>query len=268
MKKKKWLIVLVVTVIILALVIGVPLVINELYKKGPGYITVWDGADVLSFYGTILGSAITIVALIVTLISTRRQIQRERFLERNRIKWEKVDSIITQALINISPLQMQESLERSPDASTTVYVITVISRLQSYAAKAKSSLDLIHCYVDPIQDRCISHYVDDLNDAIKQFCDIESQLEKQYIYLQSEGATHHGIIPDSAILLCLQNNREIMRNLRNAHSGTYQDLLNNKRDIFEKIYAEIDAQANRILKFGKEKGEAPCPPLNGLEKKK
>lgn len=56
MKKKKWLTALVITVIILAFVIGVPLIINELYKKGPGYITVWNGADMLSYYGTILGS--------------------------------------------------------------------------------------------------------------------------------------------------------------------------------------------------------------------
>lgn len=268
MKKKKWLIVLVVTIIILALVIGIPLGINELYKKGSGYITVWDGADVLSFYGTILGSTITIIALIVTLISTRKQIQRERFLERNQIKWEKVESIITQALINISPLQMQESLGGNAEISTMVYVSTVISRLQSYAAKAKSSLDLIYCYVDPTQDYYISDYLNDLNDAIKQFCEIETQLERQYTYLQSAGATHHGVIPDSAILLCLQGNREIMQNLRNSHSGTYQDLLNKKRSVFEKIYTEIDLKANHILEFRKEKGDMPCPPLNGSEKKK
>lgn len=63
MKKKKWLIVLVVTVIILALVIGVPLAINELYKKGPGYITVWDGADMLSYYGTLLGACGAVIGV-------------------------------------------------------------------------------------------------------------------------------------------------------------------------------------------------------------
>ena len=50
MKKKKWLIVLAVMAIVLVLVIGIPLIINKLYKMGPGFVTVWDGADMLSYY--------------------------------------------------------------------------------------------------------------------------------------------------------------------------------------------------------------------------
>lgn len=63
MKKKKWLIVLVVTIIILTLVIGIPLGINELYKEGPGYITVWDGANMLSYYGTLLGACGAVIGV-------------------------------------------------------------------------------------------------------------------------------------------------------------------------------------------------------------
>ena len=36
--------------------VAVPIIINELYKTGEGYITVWSGADVLSYYGSILGA--------------------------------------------------------------------------------------------------------------------------------------------------------------------------------------------------------------------
>lgn len=77
MRKKKWIATLVIIVIILTLVFGIPLIINELYKKGPGYITVWDGADMLSFYGTMLGTGATILALVITIAFTRKQIIRE-----------------------------------------------------------------------------------------------------------------------------------------------------------------------------------------------
>lgn len=32
------------------LLIGIPIIINECYKANCGYITVWDGADVLGYY--------------------------------------------------------------------------------------------------------------------------------------------------------------------------------------------------------------------------
>lgn len=50
----------------LILVSGViPIIINESYKNGKGYITVWTGADVLSFYGALIGAVGTIVLGIV-----------------------------------------------------------------------------------------------------------------------------------------------------------------------------------------------------------
>lgn len=42
------------------LIVGIPIIINECYKANCGYITVWDGADVLGYYGAILGSIIAV----------------------------------------------------------------------------------------------------------------------------------------------------------------------------------------------------------------
>lgn len=55
-----WLIVCLILVSIL-----IPIAINESYKKGGGYITVWDGKDVLSFYGSLIGAVGTIVLGVV-----------------------------------------------------------------------------------------------------------------------------------------------------------------------------------------------------------
>ena len=52
------------------LIIGVPIVINECYKTNSGYTTVWDGADLLGYYGAILGSVIAVATLAVTNIFT------------------------------------------------------------------------------------------------------------------------------------------------------------------------------------------------------
>ena len=55
------------------LVVGVPIIINECYKANCGYKTVWDGSDVLGYYGTILGSAIAVFSIIVTIAFTKHR---------------------------------------------------------------------------------------------------------------------------------------------------------------------------------------------------
>lgn len=66
--------------IIVGSIVGVPIVINELYKCDKGYITVWEGSDVLAYYGSLLGAAATIIALVVTIIFTQKNQKEERKL--------------------------------------------------------------------------------------------------------------------------------------------------------------------------------------------
>ena len=43
---------------LLAVVIGIPVIINESYKANSGYMTMWGAADALAYYGTILGALV------------------------------------------------------------------------------------------------------------------------------------------------------------------------------------------------------------------
>ncbi|MBE6845184.1 MAG: hypothetical protein E7508_05635 [Ruminococcus sp.] len=54
MKKKLVFIISIVTLLLILVII--PIIINELYKIGKGYTTVWSGADMLSYYGSIVAS--------------------------------------------------------------------------------------------------------------------------------------------------------------------------------------------------------------------
>ena len=51
--------------VFLLLIVGVPIVINECYKAG-GYITMWNAADVLSYYGAFMAAVIGIVGVYLT----------------------------------------------------------------------------------------------------------------------------------------------------------------------------------------------------------
>ena len=54
MRKSKF--IAIIISIILVSVVVVPVAINESYKYGVVYVTKWDAADVLSYYGTVLGA--------------------------------------------------------------------------------------------------------------------------------------------------------------------------------------------------------------------
>ena len=105
MMKKSWTKWILIAVIALVLVAGVPIIINECYKTNSGYMTILGAADVLSYYGTILGALVTVATVVVTILFTYKQIQRDSFLRRENEKWLNVESVFSNALntINIMP---------------------------------------------------------------------------------------------------------------------------------------------------------------------
>ena len=70
--KKKILFAIAVLLGIILFVFGVPIAINECYRVG-GYITLWNAADVLGYYGTILGAVVSIGVLAGHCTSDARQ---------------------------------------------------------------------------------------------------------------------------------------------------------------------------------------------------
>lgn len=79
--------------VILALlaVIGDSIIINECCKGGSGYITIWNAADILSYYGTVLVVLVTATTMAVTIIFNRKQLQRESFLQLKGQTFEAID---------------------------------------------------------------------------------------------------------------------------------------------------------------------------------
>ena len=77
--KKYWTknkVLFIVMVVLIAAII--PFIINWAYKKG-GYVTVWDGSDLLAFYGNILTAAAAILGVYYTLdYSKFKQMEYEK----------------------------------------------------------------------------------------------------------------------------------------------------------------------------------------------
>ncbi len=73
----RWKCFVLISIIIAILVIGIPIIINELYKLNFGYWTLWTAADVLAYYSVILSGIISIVALYVTIYFTRKDTEQQ-----------------------------------------------------------------------------------------------------------------------------------------------------------------------------------------------
>ncbi len=115
---KKWWVY--ATVIIITVII-IPLLINIAFKVSSGYdllIAEWGAGDALSFYGTVLGSIVTVIGLITTIIFTNKQNRQSEIFQRNMIiadnkkvlleeKYEKIFNWI----YNIKEVVLLEALE-------------------------------------------------------------------------------------------------------------------------------------------------------------
>lgn len=235
--------------------VAVPIIINESYKFGSQTgvfcLTEWKAADMLTYYGSVLGGGATVLALVYTIVFTRMQLRRERFLESSYATWKKIDTIISQVLLDILPLKMRNTSKL--DGSLNQNIHTIISHLQTYALTAKTSLDIVKCYVSPDEYDKIGLYISELWHAIEQFCAIENELEQIYTDLQQSALQNGGNIPDELLSSSLTAANQLFKTkIPDAYNGLYQDLLNMKRDVFRKIYAEIDDQADKMLFFSKE----------------
>ena len=131
----------VITAIILIVVI--PIVINELYKTNSGYVTIWDAADVLNYYGTVLGACVAAGALIITIAFTKRQIQRDSFIKNQEEKWNRIDDLVSGSLVKIHPTRIAESISK---ASAKDFGET-ISALHLFSFQAKTALDSLFGYI-------------------------------------------------------------------------------------------------------------------------
>lgn len=108
MKTKRIVKIVLVVLGAIFLIIGIPIIINECYKANFGYTTVWDGADALGYYGSILGSVIAVATLAITIIFTKKQIQRDNFLKTETEKWTKIENIFASVLDDINPIRVMK----------------------------------------------------------------------------------------------------------------------------------------------------------------
>lgn len=225
---------------------GIPILINESYKTGTGYVTLLSPADILSYIGSVIGSIITAVCLVVTILYTKRQIASDRYLTQKKQRWSYVETIIEQALSDVSPLHLL--ILPKEEGATTNHILDRINQIQSYRLKAKTSLDMIKCHINPHEYTKIAVLVDEMAEFIMLCDSIADELRAPYAAMLDRIAKGENI-GDLSLQYYFNETAEPAKRIPIIHGGTYQKLLNMKRDTFDAINVEIESCANQMLSF-------------------
>ena len=263
--------ILIAVLIMAFFVLGVPILINECYKYG-GYVTIWGAADVLSYYGDVLGASIAVATLAITILFTRKQLQREDYLKSRKESWSKIENAFTTTLKEINPvLPFKESIENGQAEPSIAIII-----FQRYSLSCQTIIDELISYLDHSDYIKVKDLIDQITTASKEFMQIADEEISVYRKLQTFNgrtlaqqtmdieAKCPGSFPEGQIAFC----RELLHDTDNlsyevfsqdigkvnekliaAYENSYRPLLALKRTTFEKIDNEVQKEADRILHF-------------------
>ena len=274
MKKSciKWFIIGLIAVIIF--VVGVPIIINECYKTNSGYMTMWSAADVLSYYGTILGALVAAVTIVATISFARKQIQRENYLKNQIEKWTKIEEAFMKAASRINPYQsIIETMDHTlsdPDSS--------IIRLQRYQVELTCAFDQILIFTgkedylkfreavrefEKIRDNLFEITQDKIEayGKLRKIEDCETaqkilawatdncEVLPEYVRSKCQRAVEQacGLEPDAVYAEIDSATQAIAK----VHADEFRPALLKKKEIFEAIYRDIQEKADHILQFSK-----------------
>lgn len=162
------------------LVVGIPIIINECYKADCGYITVWSGADVLGYYGAILGSTIAVATLAITIVFTKKQIQRDAFLKNEIEKWDELKKIFLQILRDINPMRALKDVMDNGVTDPT----KAVNLLQRYQIDCKMATDVLNAYLNRMDYPKFKKLIDGITAAAEDFISTSQKEIDQYSNLQ------------------------------------------------------------------------------------
>lgn len=262
---------LAVTIIAVILIFGIPILINESYKHG-GYITMWGAADVLSYYGAVLGASIAVGTLAVTILFTRKQIQRESYLNDRKAAWAKIEYIFTAILKEINPIPpMKESIEMAQTEPAKAVMV-----FQRYRMSCQTSTDELIAYLgnsDYLKVKALIDQIINVSNQFSQLADEEIDIYRKLLTFNGRTLAQQtidieekypGSFPEGQVSFCRDLLRDtdllsyetfskdlekMNKKLIAAYESSYRPLQPLKRTIFEQIDSEVQKEADSILNF-------------------
>ena len=262
---------MIVSLIVVLAIIGGPIVINECYKLDSKYVMLLNVSDILSYYGMILGTIATIIAIIVTINFNRKQIERESYLNREIDKWLKNEQELSVILDNLNPLRSVQE---------TIYTgicdpHSAIISLRKYQMECRTDIDQVYAFLSAVDYLKIKALIDKINLYAEEFYKICEDEISIYMKLESFNGRktaedtlkieleHPGYFDKDKLSFCRNilketeglslekmsgDITELNKKMFFAYETNYKNLLKFKGEIFESIYNNIQKNADNFLR--------------------
>lgn len=265
---------------LLVVICLIPLGINMCYKTNKGCITVWNGADMLGYCGTILsaviGAAVVVLTVAFTISFSRKQIQRDAYLRDEKEKWGKIESAIGDALDSINPRRVLLARTETLAEADNSYPDSVLSMIQKYQFDCRVSTDHLCTCISSVDIPKIETLVTEIENGAKEFYDIAQREFELYQCIRDEKARSvawkimnceaqypnsitdevRNLAPDILEKTSRWDSGAVNAEIENesgkmvrAYETTYRQLLFLKGQTFNTIYSEIQKNADDILRF-------------------
>lgn len=276
MRRKQTILIIVGIILGIFLIFGVPIIINECYKSNSGYATVWGGSDVLGYYGTVLGSIIAVTTLVVTIVFTKKQLQRESFLKTESEKWNNLKSTFLAILDTINPMKTLKDIADNGIADPSKAIVI----LQRYQMDCKMVNDQLNAHLNMDDYPKFKKLIDGIADIAEDFVCISQEEINQYsdlrLWKHKDSAfkmmevekEHPGTFSEENLAF----NEEIIKKIREInyeninlnisklnekfiyeYENKYRAMLQLVGSTFDEINLETQQRADDILLFGAKK---------------
>lgn len=150
-----------IVVVFLFVIVGIPVIVNAI-----------GCPELLSYYGSLIGAIIAIVAILFT----REQIQRESFLKNEMDKWTRLKSIFLQILDNINPMNaLKDDIDNG-----MVNPVKAISSFQKYQLDCKMANDLLSAHLSDIDYPKFEKLLNDITALGEECADQIGKLIEEY----------------------------------------------------------------------------------------
>lgn len=244
--KRRILISIIVFGVIIIFMFGIPIIINECYKLG-GYITMWNAADVLGYYGTILGAVVSIGVLAVTIHYNRHQLTAESKQQAEIRKWQMIEQSTNEALDAIHPYNLKDITSESLEQSDA----RLFGNIGMYQINAIKAVDKFRLITDSEDCSLIKKLSSDIQRVAQQCFNLQKEYTKHIESgIQERIGTkymqEHGDAPEmiqAYNLSILQNSIERAKELNSSIEKVYREdycpLISQKAEIFSEIYRQI-----------------------------
>lgn len=239
---------------VLVFVIGIPLLINFSYSVDPILITKWNAADVLGYYGDVLGSVVAVAIMAGTIYATRQDAISEVQFQQKKESWKKVEEKVDLALEAINPTQLNALVSDTLlqlHESDIGAVLELYSKLEHCQYSVNNCMRCLMADVNNVEYSAYSFLVKEIEEVASQLIEIKREYSayitqfavQQYAIATAQKSSKKDDTPSKVQVISsadfIKKTEDVLNRTQALFKREYTELLIKKSKVFDSIYSRL-----------------------------